>query len=91
MNAEKAQCDARDGNRPNILILCMDQWDTHMQVGLQRPSLSPKGTSGMTTADLFQRSLSAPILQPFQVLAYDGMVMTVSREIGVAGNHVRVA
>lgn len=19
-------------NRPNILILCMDQWDTHMQV-----------------------------------------------------------
>jgi hypothetical protein len=23
---------ADDAMRPNILILCMDQWDTHMQV-----------------------------------------------------------
>src|SRR4051794_15223401 len=26
------ESNARGTNRPNILILCMDQWQTHMQV-----------------------------------------------------------
>lgn len=31
MNTTK-EADAREGNRPNILILCMDQWDARMRV-----------------------------------------------------------
>lgn len=32
MSTEETPVNPRTSNRPNILILCIDQWDTHMQV-----------------------------------------------------------
>lgn len=38
------------GNRPNILILCMDQWDTHMTFpeDVRFPAMERLETQGVT-------------------------------------------
>jgi arylsulfatase len=42
--------NGRRANRPNFLVLCMDQWDTHMQVpdDVQFPAMQRLEAQGVT-------------------------------------------
>ncbi len=64
--------NTRADNRPNILILCMDQWDTHMQVpeDVKFPAMERLEAQGVT----FDRQYcTVPICTPSRATMWTGV------------------
>lgn len=69
---EKNQPDAQPASRPNFLILCMDQWDTHMQLPeeVQLPALRRLEAQGVS----FDRQYcTVPICTPSRATMWTGV------------------
>ncbi len=69
---ETKQSNTQDASRPNILILCMDQWDTHMQVpdGVQFPAMQRLEAQGVS----FDRQYcTTPICTPSRATMWTGV------------------
>ena len=58
--------------RPNILILCMDQWDAHMDLpeGVELPALRRLMDSGIT---LERHYCTVPICTPSRATMWTGL------------------
>lgn len=66
------QTNEQSANRPNVLILCMDQWDTHMQVSdiVQFPAMRRLEAQGVT----FDRHYcTVPICTPSRATMWTGV------------------
>lgn len=64
--------NARRGDRPNILILCMDQWETHMRLsgGVPLPALQRLESQGVS----FDRHYcTVPICTPSRATMWTGV------------------
>ncbi|HSM56362.1 MAG TPA: sulfatase-like hydrolase/transferase, partial [Candidatus Sulfomarinibacteraceae bacterium] len=72
----------RGANRPNILILCIDQWDTHMHLpdGVQFPALERLEAQGVS----FDRQYcTVPICTPSRATMWTGQH---AKEVGMWDN-----
>ena len=69
---EQHRANTQDALRPNILILCMDQWDTHMQVPdeVQFPAMQRLEAQGVS----FDRQYcTTPICTPSRATMWTGV------------------
>ena len=69
------ETNARSANRPNILILCMDQWDTHMDLpdDVDLPALRRLEAQGVS----FDRQYcTTPICTPSRATMWTGVQAT---------------
>lgn len=64
--------ETRNTDRPNILVLCMDQWQTHMELpeGVELPALERLESQGVT----FDRAYcTVPVCTPSRATMWTGM------------------
>jgi len=72
MNRKTAKTHTAGASRPNILILCMDQWDTHMQLpeGVRFPAMERLQAQGVS----FDRQYcTVPICTPSRASMWTGV------------------
>jgi len=72
MNRKTAKPHTPDANRPNILILCMDQWDTHMKLpkAVRFPAMERLEAQGVS----FDRQYcTVPICTPSRASMWTGV------------------
>src|SRR5690606_7519120 len=71
-NGSKSREGGRSDDRPNLLVLCMDQWDTHMELpeGVELPALERLESRGVT----YDRAYCAvPICTPSRASMWTGV------------------
>jgi arylsulfatase A-like enzyme len=71
-NMDANQTNQQGANRPNFLILCMDQWDTHMQVpeDVHFPAMQRLEARGVTFDHQY---CTVPICTPSRATMWTGM------------------